>query len=71
MQVLGSFLDAGAIDEVHIFLAPRLFGGATAKTPIGGLGVDRLVDALTLTDWKMERIDDNCYFHGWRRDPAG
>jgi diaminohydroxyphosphoribosylaminopyrimidine deaminase/5-amino-6-(5-phosphoribosylamino)uracil reductase len=70
MQVLGSFLDAGAIDEVHIFIAPRLFGGASAKTPIGGLGVDRLVDALTLTDWKMERIDDNCYFHGWRHDPA-
>jgi diaminohydroxyphosphoribosylaminopyrimidine deaminase/5-amino-6-(5-phosphoribosylamino)uracil reductase len=71
MQVLGSFLDAGAIDEVHVFIAPLLFGGAAAKTPIGGLGVDRLVDALTLTDWKMERIDDNCYFHGRRRDPAG
>jgi diaminohydroxyphosphoribosylaminopyrimidine deaminase / 5-amino-6-(5-phosphoribosylamino)uracil reductase len=69
MHVLGSFLDAGAIDEVHVFIAPRLFGGATAKTPIGGLGVDRLADALTLTDWKMERIDDNGYFHGWRRDP--
>jgi diaminohydroxyphosphoribosylaminopyrimidine deaminase/5-amino-6-(5-phosphoribosylamino)uracil reductase len=71
MQVLGSFLDAGAIDEVHVFIAPRLFGGAAAKTPIGGLGVDRLTDALTFTDWQMERIDDNLYLHGWRRDPTG
>jgi diaminohydroxyphosphoribosylaminopyrimidine deaminase / 5-amino-6-(5-phosphoribosylamino)uracil reductase len=64
MQVMGSFLDAGAIDEVHVFIAPHLFGGSAAKTPIGGLGVDRLVNALTVTDWKMECIDDNCYFHG-------
>jgi diaminohydroxyphosphoribosylaminopyrimidine deaminase/5-amino-6-(5-phosphoribosylamino)uracil reductase len=71
MDVLGSFLEAGAIDEVHVFIAPRLLGGAAAKTPIGGLGVDRLTDALTFADWKMERIDDNCYFHGWTREPAG
>ena len=31
-EVLGSFLAAGAIDEVHVFLAPRLVGGKDAKT---------------------------------------
>ena len=37
--VHGNFLDAGAVDEVHVFIAPRLAGGATALTPVGGRGV--------------------------------
>jgi diaminohydroxyphosphoribosylaminopyrimidine deaminase/5-amino-6-(5-phosphoribosylamino)uracil reductase len=65
-EVLGSFRDAGAIDEVHIFLAPLLVGGAEAKGPVGGQGVDRLVDALRMDQWEMERIGDNLYWHGWR-----
>src|SRR5262245_22463526 len=31
-EVLGSFLDADAIDEVHVFVAPLLVGGAEAHT---------------------------------------
>src|SRR5262245_10198112 len=31
-EVLGSFLDAGAIDEVHVFIAAMLVGGRDAKT---------------------------------------
>ena len=36
--VLGSFCDAGALDRVHVFLAPRLLGGAQAVSAIGGRG---------------------------------
>jgi diaminohydroxyphosphoribosylaminopyrimidine deaminase/5-amino-6-(5-phosphoribosylamino)uracil reductase len=64
--VLGSFLDARAIDEVHVFLAPRLAGGADAVTPIAGRGVENLADALTLSDWQIERIGADMLIHGWR-----
>jgi diaminohydroxyphosphoribosylaminopyrimidine deaminase/5-amino-6-(5-phosphoribosylamino)uracil reductase len=64
--VLGSFLDAGAIDEVHVFLARRLVGGAQAKSPIGGLGVARLADAVALSQWRIEPMEDDLYLHGWR-----
>src|SRR5262249_31016088 len=37
-EVLGSFLDAGAIDEGHVFVAPLLVGGAEARTPLAGEG---------------------------------
>jgi diaminohydroxyphosphoribosylaminopyrimidine deaminase/5-amino-6-(5-phosphoribosylamino)uracil reductase len=64
--VLGSFLDARAIDEVHVYIAPRLAGGAAARTPIAGAGVERIADALALTQWRMEPIAGDVLLHGWR-----
>ena len=63
-EVLGSFLDAGAIDEVHVFVAPKLFGGADAMSPVAGLGVARIADALRITEWSVERIEDDVLLHG-------
>ena len=37
-EVLGSLLDLDQIDEVHVFIAPKLFGGAAAPGPLAGLG---------------------------------
>ena len=64
--VLGSFLDAREIDEVHVFIAPRLAGGAEAKTPIAGAGVERIADALRLAECYVEMIEGDVYLHGWR-----
>ncbi len=64
-EVLGSFLDAGAIDEVHVFLAPKLIGGAKARSAVGGQGVARLEEALKLTDWQVERVGNDILLHGW------
>jgi diaminohydroxyphosphoribosylaminopyrimidine deaminase/5-amino-6-(5-phosphoribosylamino)uracil reductase len=66
-EVLGSFLDAGAVDEVHVFIAPRLAGGGTARTPLGGRGTGRIADALPLERWETESIDGDLYVHGWLR----
>jgi len=65
-QVLGSFLDAGAIDEVHAFIAPRLIGGAGALTPIAGEGFESIEAGLSLADTKVEMIDGDIYVHGWQ-----
>jgi diaminohydroxyphosphoribosylaminopyrimidine deaminase/5-amino-6-(5-phosphoribosylamino)uracil reductase len=63
--VLGSFFDAGCIDEVHVFVAPRLVGGAAAATPIGGAGVDKIADATSLSEWRVEQIEGDVLIHGW------
>jgi diaminohydroxyphosphoribosylaminopyrimidine deaminase/5-amino-6-(5-phosphoribosylamino)uracil reductase len=65
--VLGSFLCAGEIDEVHVFIAPKLAGGVAAKSPIGGAGVERIADALKLQRWSVEQIEGDVFVHG-RRD---
>jgi diaminohydroxyphosphoribosylaminopyrimidine deaminase/5-amino-6-(5-phosphoribosylamino)uracil reductase len=62
--VLGSFLDAGLADEVHLFLAPKLVGGKDALTPVGGLGVANIADALRLTHVRVEAVEGDVYIHG-------
>jgi diaminohydroxyphosphoribosylaminopyrimidine deaminase/5-amino-6-(5-phosphoribosylamino)uracil reductase len=63
-EVLGSFLDARAVDEVHVFIAPRLVGGAQARTAVAGLGTDRIANGSTLTEWCVEQVEDNILVHG-------
>jgi diaminohydroxyphosphoribosylaminopyrimidine deaminase/5-amino-6-(5-phosphoribosylamino)uracil reductase len=65
--VLGAFLDAAAIDEFHVFIAPRLVGGALATSAIGGNGVQQMTEALQLSEWTHEGIDGDLYVHGWRQ----
>jgi diaminohydroxyphosphoribosylaminopyrimidine deaminase/5-amino-6-(5-phosphoribosylamino)uracil reductase len=69
-DTLGGFLDAGEVDEVHAFIAPKLFGGASAPSPIGGLGVAGLNETLTLADWRVERVGGDCLLHGVGQPPA-
>ena len=64
--VLGSFLDAGVIDEVHVFIAAKLVGGGGARTPVAGLGVETIAQALTLAEWRVEPLDGDAYIRGWR-----
>lgn len=65
-EVLGSFFDAGALDEVHVFIAPRLAGGGEARTPIAGRGVERIAEALTLRQWRIEQLDGDIVVQGWK-----
>lgn len=62
--VLGSFLDARAIDEVHVFVAPLLAGGAGALSPLGGVGAARMDEALRLAEMTVESLDGDLYIHG-------
>jgi diaminohydroxyphosphoribosylaminopyrimidine deaminase/5-amino-6-(5-phosphoribosylamino)uracil reductase len=45
-HLAGAFLDAGEIDEVRLFLAPMLLGGARARDPLEGEGVARISEAI-------------------------
>jgi diaminohydroxyphosphoribosylaminopyrimidine deaminase/5-amino-6-(5-phosphoribosylamino)uracil reductase len=69
--VLGSFLDTGAVDEVHVFIAPRLAGGAKALTPIGGQGVEKIADAWPLAEWTIEQVGQDLLVHGWLHQADG
>jgi len=65
VNILGSFADVKAIDEVHVFLAPKLIGGAEALTPVAGQGLAFVNDALRFHGAKVEQVEGDVYWHGW------
>lgn len=42
-------LEAGIVNEVHAYLAPKIFGGVDAPGPVGGLGISVPDEALSFT----------------------
>ncbi|HZZ72697.1 MAG TPA: bifunctional diaminohydroxyphosphoribosylaminopyrimidine deaminase/5-amino-6-(5-phosphoribosylamino)uracil reductase RibD [Pirellulales bacterium] len=63
-RLLGSLLDAGQIDEVHAFIAPKLIGGSSAASPCTGAGVERMNDALRLEEPHVRTLGDDVYISG-------
>jgi diaminohydroxyphosphoribosylaminopyrimidine deaminase/5-amino-6-(5-phosphoribosylamino)uracil reductase len=63
-RTLGAFFDAGEVDEVDIFLAPMIEGGAHEFTPVRGVGVDTINEALRLDDVTVSRVDDDVRIQG-------
>ena len=63
-EVLGSLFDAGHVDEVHVFIAPKLLGGRDAPSPIAGRGFDSITAALSLEEFQWQQVGDDLYIHG-------
>jgi len=69
-QVLGTAFDACLIDEVHVFIAPKLLGGSQALTPVGGLGLTMMSEAHGLTEVAVEQLGGDVYVSGRRANPS-
>jgi diaminohydroxyphosphoribosylaminopyrimidine deaminase/5-amino-6-(5-phosphoribosylamino)uracil reductase len=63
-RLLGTLFEMRALDEVHVFIAPKLSGGAAAPSPIAGVGIERMSDALKLADISIEELNGDVYVHG-------
>jgi len=46
--IAGEFVDARLVNKVTFFVAPKLVGGTAAPSAIGGVGVEKMADALEL-----------------------
>ena len=60
----GAFLDAGLVQKVQAYIAPKLFGGADAPSPVGGLGVALPDRALQLSGLTVTRLGDDILLEG-------
>jgi diaminohydroxyphosphoribosylaminopyrimidine deaminase/5-amino-6-(5-phosphoribosylamino)uracil reductase len=63
-QLLGTLLDAKQIDEAHVFIAPLLFGGEKAPSPVGGAGVEQVAEGLSLHGVQVHAVGTDIYVTG-------
>lgn len=54
-----SALRAGIVDKVVYFIAPRILGGASAPSPVGGAGIADMEDAIQLHNMNVKRIGED------------
>lgn len=69
-HLLGSFHDAGLIDEVHVFIAPKILGGAGAVSPLLGKGRASVPEQADLESVTVETLDGDVYIHGFVHHPG-
>lgn len=54
-----SMLNAGLVNKVQAYIAPKIFGGAGAKSAVSGRGVSVPSEAFMLTDTKVKQIGND------------
>jgi len=57
--LLGSLCDERLCDELHVYVAPKLIGGAGAPGAVQGLGLERIADASRWRAVSVDRFDDD------------
>ncbi len=60
-----SALDKGIVDKVITFISPKIFGGTSGKTPVGGVGIKHVKDSIMLTDTEVIRFDEDIMIEGY------
>ena len=58
-------LDEGIVDKIYSFVAPKIIGGKDAKTPVEGVGIELMQDAIKLRDLSITRFDDDFLIEGY------
>ncbi|TMB85891.1 MAG: bifunctional diaminohydroxyphosphoribosylaminopyrimidine deaminase/5-amino-6-(5-phosphoribosylamino)uracil reductase RibD, partial [Chloroflexi bacterium] len=64
-EVHASFFAHGLVDKVHAYIAPRLIGGRQALGPLGGAGVERLTEAVSLRELDATRLGTDLLITGY------
>ncbi|MDP1623630.1 MAG: bifunctional diaminohydroxyphosphoribosylaminopyrimidine deaminase/5-amino-6-(5-phosphoribosylamino)uracil reductase RibD [Bacteroidales bacterium] len=62
-----SALKEGVVDKVISFIAPKILGGASAPTAVGGVGIDKMENAINLTKLKFKKVGEDLMIEGWIR----
>lgn len=59
-----SALESGIVCKLQAYIAPKLFGGATAKTPLAGRGVASPQEAFCLQDCMLTKLGEDFLVEG-------
>ena len=58
-------LEDGIVNKVYAYIAGKLIGGMDARSPVEGMGIDRMADAITLQNVEIEKLGDDFCIVGY------
>ena len=63
-RLTGSLLDLGQLNEVHVFIAPKLVAAPPLAVPVAGEGIDEMSRAVELDAPQWQLLDSDLYLVG-------
>jgi diaminohydroxyphosphoribosylaminopyrimidine deaminase / 5-amino-6-(5-phosphoribosylamino)uracil reductase len=63
--LLASAFESGIINKVYAAIAPKIIGGSGAVTPVGGIGIERMNDAIVLKRVSHEIVGRDVIIKGY------
>ena len=59
--LLGSFHDGGFLDEIHVYIAPKVIGGDGALSPLTGRGIALMNEATQFVNRSVQSLDGDVW----------
>jgi diaminohydroxyphosphoribosylaminopyrimidine deaminase/5-amino-6-(5-phosphoribosylamino)uracil reductase len=63
-EIIASALFSNAVDDVYFFIAPKIIGGKTAISVVGGTGVKKISESLNIKNMKVKKIGQDLLVTG-------
>lgn len=60
-----SMIKENLVDKVITFIAPKIVGGCDSKTPVGGIGIELMRDAIEINKIKYKTFDSDICIEGY------
>ena len=70
-EIHASALAEGIVDKVAFFVAPLLIGGTAASGAVGGPGIEKLADAVSLREVRVTPLGRDLLVEGYVQGPLG
>lgn len=64
-EVAAAFLEAQLIDKIQFVIAPKIIGGREAPSPIGGIGIEKMSDAIELREVETSICGPDIVYQGY------
>lgn len=64
-ETIASAFEAGVVDKVYFFMAPKVIGGREALTSVEGKGIEKIGKAIRIKKTSFRKIGDDLLIEGY------
>jgi len=64
-ELNASAFSANLVDEIMVFISPKICGGKCAITPVEGIGIPKMRDAIIVKDYTVKKFRGDIFIRGF------